>query len=60
MPKSGKKITKEIDLIEFQKFFLFMTSLSVYQIELLNKEQPDLKDMKKCKSLPIYFSILLG
>ena len=56
MPKSGKKITKEIDLIEFQKFFLFLTSLSVYQIELLNKEQPDLKDMKKCKSLPIYFS----
>ena len=49
-------ISKEIDKYEFEKFFLFMTKLSAYQIELLNLHQPSIKSFKKFCSLPIYFS----
>ena len=49
-------ISNEIDKIEFEKFFLFMTKLSAYQIELLNIQQPSMKSYKKFSSLPIYFS----
>ena len=44
------------EIIEFEKFFIFLTKLSAYQIELLNMDQPDKKNFKKFKSLPIYFS----
>ena len=46
-------ISKEIDKYEFEKFFLFMTKLSAYQIELLNLHQPSIKSFKKFCSLPI-------
>jgi len=46
----------KVDPLELQKFFLFLTKLNQYQIELLNKEQPDCKDIKKFGSMPIYFS----
>ena len=51
-----QNIPNEIDKIEFEKFFLFMTKLSAYQIELLNIQQPSMKSYKKFSSLPIYFS----
>ena len=57
LSKNKKKhISNEIDRYEFEKFFLFMTKLSAYQIELLNIQQPSMKSFKKFSSLPIYFS----
>ena len=57
LSKNKKKhISNEIDRYEFEKFFLFMTKLSAYQIELLNIQQPSMKSYKKFSSLPIYFS----
>lgn len=56
LPKTSKKSAKEVDIKEFEKLFLFLTTLSVYQIDLLNQEQPYQKDPKKFKSLPIYLS----
>ena len=55
-PKSSIKLVKDVDMVEYQKFFMFIITLNANQIELLNKEQPSMKDMKKYKSLPIYFS----
>ena len=56
LPQRKTASINQSEIIEFEKFFLFLTKLSAYQIELLNMEQPDKKNYKKFKSLPIYFS----
>ena len=56
LPQRKRPQLNQNEVIEFEKFFLFLTKLSAYQIELLNLEQPDKKSFKKFKSLPIYFS----
>ena len=56
LPQRKSPSFNQNEIIEFEKFFLFLTKLSAYQIELLNLEQPDKKNYKKFKSLPIYFS----
>ena len=56
MPQRKRPQLNQNEIIEFEKFFIFLTKLSAYQIELLNMEQPDKKSFKKFKSLPIYFS----
>ena len=56
LPQRKRPPINQNEIIEFEKFFLFLTKLSAYQIELLNMEQPDKKNYKKFKSLPIYFS----
>ena len=56
LPQRKHPLINQNEIIEFQKFFIFLTKLSAYQIELLNQEQPDKKNYKKFKSLPIYFS----
>ena len=56
LPQRKRPPINQNEIIEFQKFFIFLTKLSAYQIELLNMEQPDKKNYKKFKSLPIYFS----
>ena len=56
LPQRKRPHLNQNEVIEFEKFFLFLTKLSAYQIELLNLEQPDKKSFKKFKSLPIYFS----
>ena len=49
-----KKNTNEETLIkEFEKFFIFLSCLSVYQIKVLNETQPP---TKKRNDLPIFFS----
>ena len=56
LPQRKRPQLNQNEIIEFEKFFIFLTKLSAYQIELLNMEQPDKKSFKKFKSLPIYFS----
>ena len=56
LPQRKRPQLNQNEIIEFEKFFIFMTKLSAYQIELLNMDQPDKKSFKKFKSLPIYFS----
>ena len=56
LPQRKRPPINQNEIIEFEKFFIFLTKLSAYQIELLNMEQPDKKNYKKFKSLPIYFS----
>ena len=56
LPQRKAPSLNQNEIIEFEKFFLFLTKLSCYQIELLNMDQPDRKNYKKFKSLPIYFS----
>ena len=56
LPQRKRPQLNQNEIIEFEKFFIFLTKLSAYQIELLNKDQPDKKSFKKFKSLPIYFS----
>ena len=56
LPQRKRPPINQNEIIEFEKFFIFLTKLSAYQIELLNLEQPDKKNYKKFKSLPIYFS----
>ena len=56
LPQRKRPPINQNEVIEFEKFFIFMTKLSAYQIELLNMDQPDKKNYKKFKSLPIYFS----
>ena len=56
LPQRKAPSLNQNEIIEFEKFFLFLTKLSGYQIELLNMDQPDRKNYKKFKSLPIYFS----
>ena len=48
----GKKILDEKTLKEIEKFFLFLSSLSLFQIKILNETQPD---NKKRNDLPILF-----
>lgn len=48
--------SKDVEVSEIQKFFLLLTTLSIYQLDLLNREQPSQDNLKKFKSLPIYFS----
>ena len=56
LPQRKRPQLNQNEIIEFEKFFIFLTKLSAYQIELLNMDQPDKKNFKKFKSLPIYFS----
>ena len=56
LPQRKRPQLNQNEIIEFEKFFIFLTKLSAYQIELLNMDQPDKKSFKKFKSLPIYFS----
>ena len=56
LPHRKRPQLNQNEIIEFEKFFIFLTKLSAYQIELLNIDQPDKKNFKKFKSLPIYFS----
>ena len=56
LPQRKRPQLNQNEIIEFEKFFIFLTKLSAYQIELLNIDQPDKKNFKKFKSLPIYFS----
>ena len=56
LPQRRRPQLNQNEVIEFEKFFIFLTKLSAYQIELLNADQPDKKNFKKFKSLPIYFS----
>ena len=56
LPQRKRPQLNQNEIIEFEKFFIFLTKLSAYQIELLNQDQPDKKSFKKFKSLPIYFS----
>ena len=56
LPQRKRPQLNQNEVIEFEKFFIFLTKLSAYQIELLNMDQPDKKSFKKFKSLPIYFS----
>ena len=56
LPQRKRPQLNQNEIIEFEKFFIFLTKLSAYQIELLNMAQPDKKNFKKFKSLPIYFS----
>ena len=56
LPQRKRPPINQNEIIEFEKFFIFLTKLSAYQIELLNMDQPDKKNYKKFKSLPIYFS----
>ena len=56
LPQRKRPQLNQNEIIEFQKFFIFLTKLSAYQIELLNTDQPDKKNFKKFKLLPIYFS----
>ena len=56
LPQRKRPQLNQNEIIEFEKFFIFLTKLSAYQIELLNIDQPDKKSFKKFKSLPIYFS----
>ena len=56
LPQRKRPQLNKNEIIEFEKFFIFLTKLSAYQIELLNMDQPDKKSFKKFKSLPIYFS----
>ena len=52
--KNNNKNKNEITIIkEFEKFFIFLNSLSVYQIKILNETQPQ---NGKRNDLPIYFS----
>ena len=48
-----KKNNDETIRKEFEKFFIFLSSLSVYQIKVLNETQPK---NKKRNDLPIFFS----
>ena len=49
-----KKNKNEITVIkEFEKFFIFLSSLSIYQMKILNETQPE---NRKRNDLPIYFS----
>ena len=48
----GKKILDDKTLKEIEKFFLFLSSLSLFQIKILNETQPD---NKKRNDLPILF-----
>ena len=52
LKNNRKKIDYKI-LNEFEKFFLFLTSLSLYQIQLLNEKQP--KNNMNRNDLPILF-----
>ena len=56
LPQRKRPQLNQNEIIEFEKFFIILTKLSAYQIELLNIDQPDKKNFKKFKSLPIYFS----
>ena len=48
------KNKNEITIIkEFEKFFIFLSSLSIYQIKILNETQPE---NEKRNDLPIFFS----
>ncbi len=44
---------QEIDLDELEKFFLFMSKLKSFQIDVLNDTQPS--DLEKNIKMPIYF-----
>ena len=56
LPQRKRPQLNQNEIIEFEKFFIFLTKLSAYQIELLNMDQPDKKNFKKFKSLPIYLN----
>ncbi len=53
--KKKKKVdnNQEIDLDELEKFFLFMSKLKSFQIDVLNDTQPH--DLEKNIKMPIYF-----
>ena len=51
--ETKKNINEEIFIKEFEKFFIFLSSLSVYQITVLNETQPQ---NPKRNDLPISFS----
>ena len=51
--ESKKNNNDETIIKEFEKFFIFLSSLSVYQMKILNETQPQ---NEKRNDLPIYFS----
>ena len=50
----GKNCQDHKILKEIEKFFIFLNTLSLYQLKILNETQPD---NNKKNDLPIYFSI---
>ena len=52
--EENKKNKNEMTIIkEFEKFFVFLSSLSLYQMKILNETQPE---NQKRNDLPIFFS----
>ena len=49
--ESSKLIIKELE-----KFFIFLYSLNLYQIKILNDSQPEINNIKQRNDLPIFFS----
>ena len=60
LPQRKRPQLNQNEIIEFEKFFIFLTKLSAYQIELLNMDQPDKKNFKTFKSLLKIFRTILN
>lgn len=56
MIKKKQLIDKEYDVADLKNFFIFLTKLSIHQIELLNETQSTSLPMTLYKNLPILFS----
>ena len=56
--KKNKKNYESSKLIikELEKFFIFLCSLNLYQIQILNDSQPEINIIKQRNDLPIFFS----
>ncbi len=56
--KKNKKNYESSNLIikELEKFFIFLCSLNLYQIQILNDSQPEINIIKQRNDLPIFFS----
>lgn len=51
----SERAKREIEQVNFEKFFLFLLKLSMYQLRILNQTQPD-PETKYIESLPIFYS----
>ena len=56
--KKNKKNYESSKLIikELEKFFIFLCSLNLYQIQILNDSQPEINIIKQRNDLPLFFS----